>query len=706
MACEAHFLSTYQRDESGRFIVSLPFNENSSQLDDCRALALKRFLMLEKRLMNNPELQAQYVEFVREYEVLGQCREINEADDPPNQQRYYLPHHASSSDKLSLNEVLQVGHVVQNDLHFIVLRFRKFKIAFSRDVAKMYRQKLRVLELCTVTYGTASAPYLATTCLIQLVEEEGEFFPIASRIVMEETYMDDVLSGADSVEDAIEAQQQLKQLLGYQEKRVPLEERGVNEAIKVLGLLWDPNADTLYIANHPKQPPPLQQRVTKRVMYSEISKFFDPLGLVSPVIVLAKLMAQRLWQLKVGWDDPIDEDTAQEWQELQASLSHLHNIAIPRCVTFQGVVAFELHGFSDASTVAYGACIYLRSLFNDGSAKLRLLTSKSKLAPLHDLSIPRKELCAADTINSEGGFRWEYVRSLQNSADTVSRGQLPAALENNSLWWNGPEFLQRVKYDIDPPEEVPDPLLPELKPVIVTAAVSMKPFPFFSRYNSFRKIQRIMGYVLRFVGNCLMKNPAERKTNHHLTIPELRQATEAIIHVVQFVHLADEIQRVVAHEPCKKLANLRPIYTDGLLRVGGRLDRSQLPFESRHPIILPDKDPVVRLLIRQMHVEQLHVGQSGLMNAMRQRYWVLNARSIIRQITHRPPRSGIRRSTDAFLASLKRFLGRRGMIQQLHSDNATNFRGANNELIALFQQFRDQQAVNTIEKFCRNREIE
>ncbi|XP_065084349.1 uncharacterized protein LOC135706631 [Ochlerotatus camptorhynchus] len=888
MACEAHFLSTYQRDESGRFIVSLPFNENSSQLDDCRALALKRFLMLEKRLMNNPELQAQYVEFVREYEVLGHCREINEADDPPNQQRYYLPHHAvlrpsssstkcrvvfdasakSSSEKLSLNEVLQVGPVVQNDLHFIVLRFRKFKIAFSGDVAKMYRQvlqalqdrrflrifwrphpsqKLRVLELCTVTYGTASAPYLATRCLVQLVEEEGEFFPIASRIVKEETYMDDVLSGADSVEDAIEAQQQLKQLLGRggfpihkwcsnskefleripvedQEKRVPLEERDVNEAIKVLGLLWDPNADTLYIANHPKLPPPLQQRVTKRVMYSEIAKFFDPLGLVSPVIVLAKLMAQRLWQLKVGWDDPIDEDTAQKWQELQASLSHLHNIAIPRCVTFQGVVAFELHGFSDASTVAYGACIYLRSLFNDGSAKLRLLTSKSKLAPLHDLSIPRKELCAAlllirlvlkvlpaldmefreivlwcdSTIvlawikkplnqlllfvrnriaviqEHTGGFRWEYVRSLQNPADIVSRGQLPGALENNNLWWNGPEFLQRVKYDIDPPEEVPDSLLPELKPVIVTAAVSMEPFPFFSRYSSFRKIQRVMGYVLRFVGNCRMKNPAERKTNHHLMIPELRQATEAIIHVVQFVHLADEIQRVVAHEPCKKLANLRPIYTDGLLRVGGRLDRSQLPFESRHPIILPDKDPVVRLLIRQMHIEQLHVGQSGLMNAMRQRYWLLNARSTIRQITRKcvrcfrinptntsqlmgnlpasrvvpsPPfavtgvdyagpfliKQGVRRpalvksyvavfvcmttkavhleavsdlSTDAFLASLKRFLGRRGMIQQLHSDNATNFRGANNELNALFQQFRDQQAVNTIEKFCRNREIE
>lgn len=63
-------------------------------------------------------------------------------------------------------------------------------------------------------------------------------------------------------------------------------------------------------------------------------------------------------------------------------------------------------------------------------------------------------------------------------------------------------------------------------------------------------------------------------------------------------------------------------------------------------------------------------------------------------------------TTDAFLAALKRFIGRRGMIQELHSDNATNFRGAHHELSALYQQFRNQQAVNVIEEFCRTREIQ
>ncbi|XP_065088347.1 uncharacterized protein LOC135709853 [Ochlerotatus camptorhynchus] len=91
-AREAHFLS--ERDETGRFIVKLPFKDNLLQLDNCHSLALKRFLMLEKRLIRNPELQTQYMNFIREYEALGHCTEINESEDPPNKQTYYLPHHA------------------------------------------------------------------------------------------------------------------------------------------------------------------------------------------------------------------------------------------------------------------------------------------------------------------------------------------------------------------------------------------------------------------------------------------------------------------------------------------------------------------------------------------------------------------------------------------------------------------------------------
>ncbi|XP_055542991.1 uncharacterized protein LOC129728568 [Wyeomyia smithii] len=666
---------------------------NLSQLGNCRCLALKRFLMLEKRLIRNPELQTQYVNFIREYESLGHCREVAESEDVPNQQVYYLPHHAvlrpsSSSTKyrvvfdasaksspleVSLNDVLQIGPVVQNDLYHIVLRFRTFRVAFTADISKMYRQilaapsdrrflrifwrekpslPLRVLELCTVTYGTASAPYQATRCLLQLAEEDGREFPIATRIVKEETYMDDVLSGADSVEQALEAQNQLKQLLhqgGFpihkwcsnsqeflehipvdeQEKMDASENRGVNSAIKVLGLRWNPTTDSLSIANHTN--PSVPKLLTKRILYSEIAKFFDPLGLVSPVIVKAKLLAQQQWQAKIGWDDPVDDNIKE-----------------------QCAVTYDVHGFSDASTVAYGACIYLRSLFADGPASLCLLTSKSKLAPLEELSIPRKELCAAlllsrlmqkvlpaltmkiqETVlwsdstivlawikkplnqlqqyvrnrialiqEQTSEHRWKHVRSQQNPADIISRGQLPEYLQNNPLWWSGPEFLNREKYEVDVPETIPDEELPELKSM-VTVSNDDGLLAHFYKQSSFHKIQRVVGYILRFAKNCEKKR-AERELGTHLTVSELRQSTETIAYVVQQFHFADEIKRVVTNQPCRKLGNLRPVYVNKLLRVGGRLDRSQQPFENRHPIILPDKDPVVRLLVQQMHIELLH----------------------------------------------------------------------------------------------------
>ncbi|XP_062557867.1 uncharacterized protein LOC134222720 [Armigeres subalbatus] len=893
LSCEAHFMSTYERNETGRFVVRLPFKDNVELLDNCRSLALKRFLMLEKRLERNPELKQSYCEFIKQYEELGHCHchchwEIKEADDPPNLSTYYLPHHAvlrpsssttkcrvvfdasakSEASKLSLNEVLQVGPVVQNGIFSITLRFRKYFYGFSADVEKMYRQvlmapedrrflrcfwrsdpfhSLRVLELNTVTYGTACAPHQATRCLVQLAKDDGTDFPIGARILSEDFYVDDALSGANTIEEAIECQRQLKLLLargGFhihkwcsnsneflehippadRERRVPLTEYGPNEVIKVLGLLWDPNVDVFLIANPPSSCIPKDKPATKREIYSEVAKLFDPLGLFAPVIVIAKLLVQQLWRTSAGWDDPIDKTCQEKWSVLQVSLPELQLIKVPRCVAFPDSVAYELHGFADASNVAYGACIYLRSIFVDGSARLRLLCSKSKVAPLHDLSIPRKELCAALLLTQliaqvipalQMPFRrvvlwsdstivlawlkkpldqlqtfvrnriaiiqtetkeheWNYIRSANNPADIVSRGQLPEDLKQNILWWNGPHFLEECTYEVDEVEEIPENNLPELKAHVATRESSCDPFPFFLHHSSFRKIQRIMGYVLRFISNCRGIRTSNSVKQIPLTIVELRQASEAIVKVIQRLHFGDEIQRVVSKQTCKRLGNLSPVYDNGLLRVGGRLDRSKLPFASKHQLIIPDNDPVIKKMISALHVEHLHVGQTGLISVIRQRYWLLNAKSTVRQVARScvkcfrvnpveikqlmgnlpssrvvpsPPfavtgvdyagpfqvRQGSHRpmlmksyvavyvcmatkavhleivsdlSTDAFLASLRRFVSRRGMVQQIHSDNATNFHGAENELHALYQQFQDQQVVKKIQQFCQVREIQ
>ncbi|XP_062557058.1 uncharacterized protein LOC134221907 [Armigeres subalbatus] len=773
LSCEAHFMSTYERNETGRFVVRLPFKDNVDLLDNCRSLALKRFLMLEKRLERNPELKQSYCEFIKQYEELGHCREIKEADDPPNLSTYYLPHHAvlrpsssttkcrvvfdasakSETSKLSLNEVLQVGPVVQNGIFSITLRF-------------------------------------PTRCLVQLAKDDGADFPIGARILSEDFYVDDALSGANTIEEAIECQRQLKFLLargGFhihkwcsnsneflehippadRERRVPLTEYGPNEVIKVLGLLWDPNVDVFLIANPPSSCIPKDKPATKREIYSEVAKLFDPLGLFAPVIVIAKLLVQQLWRTSAGWDDPIDKTCQENGLFFKCrcqnfNLSRFHDVLHFLIVSLMNCMASLMHQMW--LMMPFRRVV----LWSDSTIVLAWLKK-----PLDQLqTFVRNRIAIIQTETKE--HEWNYIRSANNPADIVSRGQLPEDLKQNILWWNGPHFLEECTYEVDEVEEIPENNLPELKAHVATPESSCDPFPFFLHHSSFRKIQRIMGYVLRFISNCRGIRTSNPVKQIHLTIVELRQASEAIVKVIQRLHFGDEIQRVVSKQTCKRLGNLSPVYDNGLLRVGGRLDRSKLPFASKHQLIIPDKDPVIKKMISALHVEHLHVGQTGLISVIRQRYWLLNAKSTVRQVARScvkcfrvnpveikqlmgnlpssrvvpsPPfavtgvdyagpfqvRQGSHRpmlmksyvavyvcmatkavhleivsdlSTDAFLASLRRFVSRRGMVQQIHSDNATNFHGAENELHALYQQFQDQQVVKKIQQFCQVREIQ
>ncbi|XP_030757751.1 uncharacterized protein LOC115883521 [Sitophilus oryzae] len=245
--CERYFKETVQRDASGRFIVKIPFKNNIEQLGDSRDMALKRFYHLERKFKNNPELKSDYVKFMSEYESLGHmCDDV--VDDG-----YYLPHHAvikncsittkcrvvfdasaKSSSGFSLNNVQYVGPTNQQDVFSILTRFRIHEFVLTGDISKMYRQvlidsnetkfqkifwrsqsdeKINVYKLNTVTYGTASAPYLGVRCLFQIADENENKFPIVSNIIKRDFYMDDVLTGSDSIEELLQIQKDLVNLL-------------------------------------------------------------------------------------------------------------------------------------------------------------------------------------------------------------------------------------------------------------------------------------------------------------------------------------------------------------------------------------------------------------------------------------------------------------------------------------------------------------
>ena len=130
-------------------------------------------------------------------------------------------------------------------------------------------------------------------------------------------------------------------------------------------------------------------------MLSDIAKLYDPLDWLSPLIICFKILVQRTWVTGVAWDDNVPPDILESWLSARTDLSNISRCNIPRCVLIrnQTDATMEFHVFCDASEVAYGAVIYFRVKRTDGTTKVSPLTSKSRVAPIKTLTLPRRELC-------------------------------------------------------------------------------------------------------------------------------------------------------------------------------------------------------------------------------------------------------------------------------------------------------------------------
>lgn len=155
VSAEDQFARTHYRDETGRFVVSLPFVREPASLGDSLFMAQRCFLNIEKRCAKDPSLALAYHEFMAEYLFLKHTELVTE--DDTQCLTYYLPHHrvlraesltsklrvvfdgsAPARSELSLNDILLRGPTVQPDLLSIILRFRLHKIVLTADIAKIY----------------------------------------------------------------------------------------------------------------------------------------------------------------------------------------------------------------------------------------------------------------------------------------------------------------------------------------------------------------------------------------------------------------------------------------------------------------------------------------------------------------------------------------------------------------------------------------
>ncbi|GFR14450.1 DUF1758 domain-containing protein [Trichonephila clavata] len=131
--------------------------------------------------------------------------------------------------------------------------------------------------------------------------------------------------------------------------------------------------------------------VTQKSVFSTIARIFDPLGLIGPVQywTRAKIFLQFLWQLKLDWNDPLPSNLVSYWKSFIDALESINCLNIPRYCLQDKSIRTELHGFCDSSEKAYGAALYLRCINSSEQISVRLLCSKSKVAPLKSITIPR-----------------------------------------------------------------------------------------------------------------------------------------------------------------------------------------------------------------------------------------------------------------------------------------------------------------------------
>ena len=288
-------------------------------------------------------------------------------------------------------------------------------------------------EMTWVTFGVAASPYLAVEALQQTASDFGDSFPTASSHVFTSFYVDDLLAGANTPEEALELHTSLRQLLlkgGFNlckwrsssplvtqaiepslREKLPIKD--INDVhssphLKALVMEWDSEVDTMSTALNLST----NFTPTKRGVIADIAKTVDVLGWISPCVITMKILYQQLWEEDLSWDEELPQIYQTHHKLRKDQLPLLAAKRLPRCYyqVDSPHTSVQLHGFSDASEKAYSAVVYLRSTYLDQPPIVALVASKTKVAPIKTLSVPRLELCGANLLS-------KLLTSVRNALD-------------------------------------------------------------------------------------------------------------------------------------------------------------------------------------------------------------------------------------------------------------------------------------------------
>ena len=441
-----------------RYELGMLWSEPEPNLPNNYSSALGQLYSLERRFQRDPNLKSLYHQSIDTDVEKGFVKILDGSEVKGTFGReWYLPHHpvpnpnkpgkvrrvcnaASKYKEVCLNDKLLAGPDLLHGLIGTIFRFREGPIALTADIESMFLQvqvpeqdrsclrflwrpstneSVQIKEYQSHVFGGKRSPTCANNALKRVGPDNEEEYPIATKSIQNNFYMDDFIKSVETPEEAIEVLNQLHPLLsqhGFELKKWIGNDDAVIEAIaedlksisntkqvevepstegsSVLGLQWTITDDSFQVCRGTNKE--VETPITRRKNLSVVSSVFDPIGLFAPFSVHMRRLLKSIWT-KTGqhWDnevEPIEEEEFLRWKE---QLPIVAETSIDRRYFNKERDKAELHVFADASEDTMCAVAYLRSQPKKYSADLAFVIGKCRVAPMRHLSIPRLELQAA-----------------------------------------------------------------------------------------------------------------------------------------------------------------------------------------------------------------------------------------------------------------------------------------------------------------------
>lgn len=463
-----------------------------------------------------------------------------------------------------------------------------------------------------------------------------------------------------------------------------------NYVTKVLGMKWETFEDVLqYLLDRTQLADQILTGLgaTKRQLLSVIMKIYDPLGLISHFHIQGRLLLQEAWRSECDWDEPLPDEIQRKLADwVQKMLNEVTALKFPRCYTTiedPDAAQIDLHIFTDASEWAMGTVAYF-VLTLDDQVEVRQVFAKGKAMPLKNLSTPQAELVAAvmgvrvaQTINKLHTYRihsttfwtdsecvlaqlhthkklksffavrineilsssklhqWHHVPTGLNPADYVTKWHADA-LSPQCMWFQGPEFLRnspemwpKGRFDTADDSLVAV-LLPDVqRSTVIQSLLNVE-------HNDWLTLVEAVARKLR------------NNEDGPMTPDELDAAEAQIFAHIQLEAFEDDVRELTDRGELSShsdLLRLSPFMDQqGVIRLQSRLQNAPIPFTAKNPAILPNKHPLVELLIKHFHSLHDHVGENQIIAALRTRAWVIGTKSAVRRVASNCNECAVRRA--------------------------------------------------------------